>query len=80
MMRAKIRLDTKSDAENFVEIVETLEGKMVIKDPTGLCVNAKSLLGALHAMEFSELWLESENDYWMVLQDFIIIEPTKIEN
>lgn len=80
MMRAKIRLDTKSDAENFVKIAETLEGKIVIKDPTGLCVNAKSVLGALHAMEFSELWLESENDYWMVLQDFIIIEPTKIEN
>ena len=80
MMRAKIRLDTKSDAENFVKIVEALDGKMVIKDPTGLCVNAKSVLGALHAMEFSELWLESENDYWMVLQDFIIIEPTKIEN
>lgn len=76
-MRAKIRLDTTNDVNKFVEKVKSLDGKMVIKDPTGLCVNAKSVLGALHALEFTELWLESENDYWVTLQDFIIIEPKK---
>ena len=81
MMRARIRLDTTSDVEKFVQITGSKEitGRIVIKDSTGLCVNAKSILGALHAMEFSELWLESENDYWVALQDFIIIEPPKSE-
>jgi hypothetical protein len=73
-LRNKIRLDTSEDAKRFVEITSLLPGRIVVKDPTGLCVNAKSVLGALHAMEFSELWLESENDIYMKIQDFIIIE------
>lgn len=74
-MRAKIRLDTSSDAINFAHITSQLKGKIVVKDGNGLCVNAKSVLGALHALEFNELWVESENDIWMKIKDFIIIEP-----
>lgn len=73
-MRNKIRLDTSKDAQTFVNITSKLEGKIVVKDPNGLCVNAKSILGALHAMEFTELWCESENDIYMKIKDFIIIE------
>lgn len=73
-MRNKIRLDTSEEAKRFVEITSQLPGTIVVKDPTGLCVNAKSILGALHAMEFTELWLESEFDIYMKVQDFIIIE------
>lgn len=74
MMRAKIRLDTVDETKRFVAITSELPGKIVIKDPNGLCVNAQSLLGALHAMEFTELWCESENDIYMKIQDFVIIE------
>lgn len=74
-MRAKIRLDTSNDAINFAHITSQLEGKIVVKDSNGFCVNAKSVLGALHALEFNELWVESENDIWMKIKDFIIIEP-----
>lgn len=74
MMRNKIRLDTTHEAREFVDIVSQLPGTIVVKDPTGLCVNAKSILGALHAMEFSELWLESEFDIYMKIEKFIIIE------
>ena len=74
-MRAKIRLDTSSDAINFAHITSQLKGKIVVKDGNGFCVNAISVLGALHALEFNELWVESENDIWMKIKDFIIIEP-----
>lgn len=73
-MKAKIRLDTVDETKRFVAITSELPGNIVVKDPNGLCINAKSLLGALHAMEFTELWCESENDIYMKIQDFIIIE------
>ena len=35
-------------------------------------VSAKSLLGAMYAaFDFSEIWLETENDNYFVFQDFI---------
>lgn len=40
MMRAKIRLDTVDETKRFVAITSELPGKIVIKDPNGLCVNA----------------------------------------
>lgn len=42
-MRAKIRLDTSSDAINFAHITSQLKGKIVVKDGNGFCVNAKSV-------------------------------------
>jgi hypothetical protein len=73
-MKAKIRLDTIGDVNKFVSITSKLKGRIVIKDSNNLCVNAKSLLGTLHAMEFNELWCESEEDIWLAIQDFIVIE------
>lgn len=37
-------------------------------------MKAKIRLGALHVMEFNELWCESEEDIWLAIQDFIVIE------
>ena len=73
-MRVKIRLDTISDANRFVGITSGLEGNITIVDAGGLRVNAKSVLGALHALEFSEIWCESEKDIYGAIADFIIIE------
>jgi hypothetical protein len=73
-MRVKIRLDTISDANRFVGITSALEGKITITDAGGLRVNAKSVLGALHALEFSEIWCESEKDIYGAIADFVIIE------
>lgn len=73
-MKAKIRLDTVGEVNKFVSITSKLNGSIVIKDNNGFCVNAKSVLGALHAMEFNELWCESEEDIWSSIQDFIVIE------
>ena len=73
-MKVKIRLDTGRDAQKFVAITTPLKGSIHITDGSGLKVSAKSLLGALYAMEFDELWCESENDIYRHIEDFIVIE------
>ena len=73
-MRNKIRIDTVQDVNKFVNITSQLDGKITITDNAGLTVNAKSVLGALHAMEFEELWIESEKDIYSAIEPFVIIE------
>ncbi len=72
-MRNKIRIDTIQDVNKFVSITSQLDGKITITDNAGLTVNAKSMLGALHAMEFEELWIESEKDIYSAIEPFIVI-------
>lgn len=72
-MKNKIRIDTMQEVSKFIGIVSQLDGKITITDNQGLCVNAKSVLGALHALEFTELWCESENDIYTAIEDFIVI-------
>ena len=59
-MKVKIRLDTGADAIKFSNIASALEGNINVVDNKGLRVSAKSILGMLYAMEFEELWCESE--------------------
>lgn len=74
-MRNRIRIDTIKQANELAAIATNLNGKITITDGQGLTVNAKSVIGALHAMEFNELWLESENDIYMAIEPFIIVDP-----
>lgn len=73
-MKAKIRLDTHTDALEFSRICEKLEGKIVVTDSNGLCVNAKSVLGMLYALEFDNLWCESQYDIYRNIEAFITEE------
>ena len=73
-MKVKIRLDTFNQAKAFSEVVSSIPNKVFITDNNGLVVNGKSLLGALHAMEFSELWCTSEKDVYNVIEKFVVIE------
>ena len=73
-MKAKIRIDTGSDALRFSDIISALEGKITVTDNKGLRVNAKSILGMVYAIEFEELWCESEKDIYSAIEEFIIIE------
>ena len=72
-MRVKIRLDTMREAQEFVNITTKMPGRVFITDGEGLKVSAKSLLGALYAMEFDNLWCESDEDIYRNIQDFIIV-------
>lgn len=73
-MAYKIRLDTVQDANEFVTIASSINGKITITDGNGLCVNGKSVLGALHAMEFTDLYCESEAEVYHRLNKFIVEE------
>lgn len=68
----KIRLDTLSDVNEFVNIAASIPERVVITDGSGLTVNAKSVLGVLHAMEFDSLYCDSSVDIYRKLNKFII--------
>ena len=72
-MKAQIRLDTMSDVHRFVNIAMKQKGKVYITDNNGLKVSAKSLLGALYALEFDELWCEAEHDIYTAIADFVVL-------
>lgn len=71
-MRVKIRLDTATDAINFANIASKLAGEITITDAAGYRVSAKSVVGALYALEFTELWCESEEDHYTAFENFIL--------
>ena len=71
-MKAKIRLDTMSDIQKFVAIATSKVHQVYVTDNQYLKVSAKSLLGMLYALEFEELWCESEEDIYHDIEKFII--------
>ena len=74
-MRLKIRLDTDSDAVKLVGIASKLKENITLTDGNGLCVSAKSLLGTMYVrFEFSEIWLETENEHYHMFRDFVVEE------
>ena len=70
-MKNRIRLDTMKDINEFVAVVSKYDFPVTITDNTGLRVNAKSVIGAIHAMEFKELWLEAEQDIYEAIKPFV---------
>lgn len=72
-MRVKIHLETTSDAINLANLVKDLKSTPTITDGAGHCVNAKSVLGALYALEFKELWFECEEDLYRLIDKYIVI-------
>lgn len=70
MQRYKIELTTMSDIKRFVEAVSPLPGEIRLVDGSGLCVNAKSILGAVAAVEWGSLYCMSETDIGEHIADF----------
>ena len=73
-MKTKIRLDTVTDAAKFVSICSRFDDcvNIHIKDNKGMCVNAKSLMGAIYSLEFTEIWCESDIDIYTAIKDFAV--------
>ena len=71
-MRVRIRLETVKDANELAEIASKTEGRVVISDGNGLCVNAKSVLGALHSLEFNDLWCVSDKNIFAEIRKFVV--------
>lgn len=55
-MRQKVRLDTMSDIQKFIEVVSRVDDSVYLEDDTGFKVSAKSLLGALLSMEWNTVY------------------------
>ena len=72
--RVKIRLDTMTDATQFVSITTKIPGDVIVYDNNGMRVNAQSILGMLYALEFEELWCESDEDIRSHIERFAVDE------
>ena len=71
-MKLKIRLETMTDVMKFQEIVSKVKEPVKLIDGNDYCVNAKSILGAITALEWSDLYVVSEKDLTAALKDFYI--------
>ena len=72
-MKYKIILDTVSDVNTFVKNVSAeTKATVTVTDNRGLRVNAKSLMGMLYALEFEELWCESDTEIYEKIKDYVI--------
>jgi len=71
-MKAKIRLDTISDIQNFVDIANSIQKPIMIKDGSGHCVSGRSIMGMLYSLEWSEIWCECEDDIYSSINKYVI--------
>lgn len=62
MYKVKVNLVTQEDIKEFVNIADNIDGRVSLVDNEGHCVNAKSILGCLYSVEFSETFVISDNE------------------
>ena len=72
-MRVRINLDTLRDVNDFVRTCSCIGANVYITDNAGLCVSAKSILGAMYALEFNELWCECNEDIYRHIERFVVL-------
>lgn len=70
-MKAKINIDTLSKVNAFVSICSRVSEQVDLVDGNGYRVSAKSLLGAIATMDWSQVFVECEKDIYAYIQDFI---------
>lgn len=71
-MRDRIELTTTSDALEFVSIISKLEGTIYLEDGRGQYkVSARSFLGALCTMDWSDVYVVAENNIYKDIAKFI---------
>ena len=73
-MKNKINLVTMTDITEFVRICEGIEGRIeLFCGKNGYRVNARSILGCLAALEFDEMWIDSDEDIYDKIEKFIVV-------
>ena len=71
-MKVKVRLDTMSDVQQFVNIASMVNEKVFLEDEEGHRVSAKSLLGALYSMEWDSTSCVCDKDISGALIQWIV--------
>lgn len=70
-MKVKVSLDTIAQVNKFVGITSQINAPIYLVSD-GFKVSAKSLLGALYTMEWSEVWCECDEDIYSQIAQFVI--------
>lgn len=71
MHKYRINLVTLSDARNFSEAISKINTKVDLIDGSGYKVSAHSILGAVAALEWNELYCVSDEEISSHILDFI---------
>lgn len=80
MFRWKIRLDTLTDATNFLAAVSLVPEEVYIRSGKNLCTSAKSALGChMAAIEWNNLLCECDSDIYTKIQQFTVKESPETE-
>lgn len=70
-MKAKINIDTLSKINSFVGICSQLNCRVDLTDGSGYRVSARSLIGAVATMDWSEVFVECDQDIYSRIEEFI---------
>jgi hypothetical protein len=71
-MRIKINLDTMATVNRFVSDMTKYKGNVYLTDKDrNFVVSAKSMLGAIYTMEWDEVWCESDDDIFQILNKYM---------
>jgi hypothetical protein len=69
----RINLITTSDITEFTNICQKIDGRVeLFCKKTGYRVNGKSLLGCLAAMEFEEVYVDSDKDIYNKIEKWVM--------
>lgn len=71
MMKAKVNLETGSSIQRFVDICSRIPEKVFLVDGDNFCVSAKSLLGAVATMDWTEVYVVCEKDIRASIMDYL---------
>lgn len=69
-MKVKVNLDTFSACQKFVDICSKHDADIHLTDGNHYRVSAKSLLGAMASFDWTEVWVESDTDFYCDIQEF----------
>lgn len=72
MTRTKIRLDTLSSVNKFVEVMGQLDYPVWLEDGGGCRVSARSMLGALYSLEWDDIYCYCDIDITAKLMPWMV--------
>lgn len=70
-MKVRIALETLTQVRQFCRIMQKIDEEVYLTDGAGLRVNAKSFMGVAYTLEFNEIWLESEKNFYSLIAEYV---------
>ena len=71
-MRVKINIDTLERIAKFVAICSQLDCDVYLIDGGKCCINARSLMGVIATADWSNVFVECDQDIYTQIQEFIV--------